>query len=115
MLRWTTPTTQTARKGHWCSTCNRRIDRGETYTRGRGFDAGDAWTFKTCAHCAAVTSIYDPRDSDDCISDDGFLGWTENPPDSYAEARAMVGWRAQWRYRSGRLMPVPQRPAKADP
>ena len=23
------------------------------------------------------------------------------------EARAMVGWRAQWRFKSGRLMPIP--------
>lgn len=26
---------------------------------------------------------------------------------SWAEARAKVGWRAQWRFKSGRLMPIP--------
>lgn len=107
MTYFTTPTTQKARKPHVCSNCWRKIDPGESYYRTRGFDGGDAWTFKQCAHCESVTKLYDPRDSDDMISVDGHLCWAEDRPRDWAEARAMIGFKAQWRYLSGRLMPIP--------
>lgn len=104
---WTDPTTPTARKSHVCSVCNRRIDPGEKYYRSRGFDGGDAWTFRQCAHCQAVTRLYDPRDSDDLISQDGHLYWTEDRARDVAELRAMAGFRMGWRTRSGALVPAP--------
>lgn len=111
-MTFTMPTRQRARVAHTCSLCGRRIDPGEVYERVRGFDGGDAWTCKTCAHCDAVVLIYDPTDwGDDGIGSDDMQGWVEDRgPRTIGEARAMAGYRMAWRARpSQRLLPVPQR------
>lgn len=108
-MNQTTPETRRARKPHICSVCVRRIDPGETYTRQRVFDGGDAWTFQQCAHCSAVTAIYDPRDDDGAISSDAFAWWIEDRPRDWAEAKAMASWRMGWRRRASRsLLPIPK-------
>ena len=109
MSTWTTPEKRTARKEHWCEGCFRRIHPGETYTHQRGFDGGDVWTFRQCAHCLAVTELYDPRDTDGCISQDGYDAWTDNRPRDWTEARHMAGWNMRWRTTSGTLLPIPTR------
>lgn len=98
-----------ARKEHYCDACGRVISPGETYERQRVWDGAEAWTYRTCAHCEAVASLYDPRDLDDCLSYDGYLGWTEDSARDLAEVRAMAGWRHKWRTQSGALWPVPTR------
>jgi len=103
----TEPEYRRARKSHCCSTCLRKIDPGETYSHSRGFDGGDAWTFKQCAHCETVTKVYAPLDYDDVISYDGFDGWLDDGARDVEELRAMAGWRMQWRTRGGTLLPVP--------
>jgi len=75
MSYWSEPQHRRARKRHCCSTCLRRIDPGEMYDTSRGFDSGEVWTFKQCAHCNAVTRIYALLDYDDRISYDRFDGW----------------------------------------
>ncbi len=114
-MNWTTTEHHVARKMHRCSVCIRRIDPGETYGRQRGFDGGDVWTFRSCAHCEAVTALYDPRDMDDLISEDGHAGWTEGPGRDIAELRAQAGFRMGWRARSGRLLPIPELAAGGSP
>lgn len=100
--------TPVARKAHFCSCCIRRIDPGEKYFRQRGYDGSEAWTFKQCAHCLAVTSIWDPRDdTEGNISEDGFDVWSGYPGDTIAETRAIAGWRHKWRTQSGQLWPMP--------
>lgn len=109
MSTFTTPTTQTARKAHRCNGCGRRIYPGETYAKQRGYDGAEVWTYKSCQHCDVVTAIWDPRDMDDEISEDGYLSWTDDAPRDVNEARAMAGWRHQWRTQSGKLWPLPAR------
>lgn len=98
-----------ARSQHWCDTCQRKIGVGESYWRSRCWDGAEAWTFRQCWHCCVVTDMYDPRDSDDLISLDAFVGWTEDSARGLPEARAMAGWRHKWRTQSGALWPVPTR------
>lgn len=100
-------TKPTARKDHQCSTCSRKIDPGEKYYRQRGFDGGDAWTFRMCVHCLAASDLYDPRDMNDNISEDGFDGWADDQPRDVAEARAMAGWKHHWRTQTGKPWPLP--------
>jgi hypothetical protein len=96
-----------ARIEHWCTTCCRRIDPGETYWRGRGYDGGEAWTWRSCEHCMAVTRIYDPRDHDDLFSESGMHDWIDNGARDIAELRHMVGYRMRWRTKTGALLTVP--------
>lgn len=111
MSSFSAPTSPVARKVHYCSCCIRRIDPGENYFRQRGYDGGEAWTFKQCAHCIAVTSIWNPRDnSEGNISEDAFDFWSEGPGETLAETRAIAGWRHNWRTQSGKLWPMPQSP-----
>lgn len=51
MSHTTDPTTQTARKPHRCEWCWQPIQTGETYTRYRYFDGGDAGTVKLHPEC----------------------------------------------------------------
>lgn len=107
MTGFTSPTTQVARKNHRCSPCGRIISPGETYTRQRGYEGGDAWTYKDCAHCRAVIRIWDPRDDSDLISEDAFAYWADDPGETISETRAKAGWRHNWRTQSGKLWPLP--------
>lgn len=96
-----------ARKPHSCTTCSRRIDVGETYWRGRGFDGGDAWVWKSCEHCHAVTKLYDPQDVDGLYSEGGMEGWMDDGARDIAELRHMAGYRMRWRTKRGTLLPIP--------
>jgi hypothetical protein len=95
-----------ARKPHRCSDCHRRIDPGETYRRGVGFD-GTAWTWKDCAHCLAALSLYDLA-WDGEYNADSFATWSTDGAHDLRELRDQAGYRMKWRTRSGRLLPVPQ-------
>lgn len=113
MSTFTAREQHTARTEHRCSLCFRRIEPGEVYTRQRGYDGGDAWTFKSCAHCTALMSefpqILDFAWLDQVFDCDAVSEWAQpgNARDM-AEARAMVGWRMKWRTRGGRLLPLPE-------
>lgn len=96
-----------ARVAHTCTICYRTIDAGETYWRGRGYDGGDAWTWRTCEHCYAVGKIYDPRDYDGLLSEDSYRDWLDDGARDIAELRHMVGLRMRWRNKQGDLLPVP--------
>ena len=71
-----------ARKPHKCSECGRTIEPGERYERTAGSWEGDFFTSLACLHCARARVIADYSD----------------------------GFRAQWRYQSGALMPLPESP-----
>jgi len=50
-----------ARKHHQCSWCCGLIAKGFPYLRSRGFDGGDAWTWKAHPECdAAAAWAYGP-------------------------------------------------------
>lgn len=89
--------------------CNRRIDPGEKYMRGAGFDGSTAWSWKECGHCEAIQSMYDVS-WDGEYSYETFDGWAESPRD-LQELRHVAGWRMRWRTRSGALLPIPTRTA----
>lgn len=107
-MRATTPTVQVAKKRHDCICCDRIIEPGETYRRGRNFDGSDAWTWKVCAHCDAVINLYGPEDMDGMFSFGGHEDWSDNPRD-VTELRHAVGWRKRWRTQTGALLPIPTR------
>lgn len=108
-MSWVTTLDQgrrTARKPHYCNCCSRVIDKGEEYFVARCVGDDGLYTFKQCIHCLAVSKLYDPRDDDNLISEDGFAYWTDKPRD-LAELRAIVGFRMRWRTKIGTLLPVP--------
>lgn len=94
----------TAQKAHTCQMCGRRIDPGERYLRGAGFD-GTAWSWKECAHCEAVRKLYDISDGGE-YNEDYFHEWSRDPQD-VTELRHAAGYRMKWRTRLGTLLPVP--------
>ncbi|AOE43794.1 hypothetical protein SEA_BANTAM_105 [Gordonia phage Bantam] len=94
-----------ARTKHRCGFCGRTIDPGERYRRQFNKDGGDVWTWKNCAHCDAAAVMLDLYyDWDDGITSDHFV---DHDPEDAREEFLLESWRAQWRYPSGRLMPVP--------
>lgn len=98
-----------ARKPHQCDTCHRRIELGEVYRRVRVWEGDEAWTFRQCAHCDAVSRLWDTTDFDYCISESGFLSWSEDRrPNDLTEARAIAGYRKCWRTQSGAFWPIPK-------
>lgn len=113
-MYFTTPETPVARTRHFCTNCYRVIDPGEMYQRGRGYDGGDAWTYKTCAHCQAVIRLYDPQDYNGLYSEDGMEAWLDNGARDVSEARHMAGYRMRWRTKSGALLPIPNRTNRSE-
>ncbi|QNL30557.1 hypothetical protein SEA_SPEEDDEMON_1070 [Gordonia phage SpeedDemon] len=96
-----------ARTKHRCGFCSRTIDPGEHYRRQFNKDGGDVWTWKNCAHCdaaAIILDIYYWADAGYGVTADDFA---EHEPVNAAGEFLLESWRAQWRYPSGRLMPVP--------
>lgn len=94
-----------ARKPHACDMCRRTIHPGEKYRRGAGMDGSSAWTWKECAHCAALVTVAWRRSHLD-------EGYTEElfhdfEPQSIAEARVRAPMRRQWARCDGSLYPVP--------
>lgn len=108
MTYFTTPENPVARTEHQCSVCYRAIEPGERYLRGRGFDGGDAWTFRQCSHCKAVTKLYDPRDAQGLVSEDGFQDWLDNRARDLVELRHKAGFRMRWRAKGGTMLPIPE-------
>lgn len=106
-MHFTTPENPKARIQHQCSSCFRVIEPGETYQRGRGYDSGDAWTWRCCEHCQAIVRIYDPRDWHDLISEEGMRDWIDNGARDVRELRHMAQLRMKWRTKAGTLLPVP--------
>lgn len=77
-MYWTDMAHHVARKTHACDLCLRRIEPGERYARQRGYDAGDAWTFRACPHCEAVWAIYDIEPFDTGLTYDDMDGWASS-------------------------------------
>ena len=99
-----------ARKPHKCSECGRTIEPGERYERTAGSWEGVFFTSLACLHCARARVIADY--SDDYYGEGyygGLLEWVGND-DDMRTLRARAGFRAQWRYQSGALMPLPESP-----
>lgn len=67
-----------ARKQHGCSWCGERIEVGETYTRYRWFNDGDAGTCKMHPECHAAMQ--------ECAAEEG--GWFEFGPGDNDRPRA---------------------------
>lgn len=105
-------TLRRARTTHTCDTCHRIIDAGEDYTRGAGLDEGTAWTWKVCAHCNVLLSMYpevfnhDGEYNRDTFDDWAMGGGHKDP----TEVRHAASWRMRWRTQSGTLLPIPARP-----
>lgn len=109
--------TVTARVEHRCEECNRAIERGEQYHRTAAVCEGSFFTFTTCAHCAVAREVVDLADGWYCDSYYGGLReWLHEMGtefrDEHGVLRVYVGVRAQWRYQSGALMPVPDVPTR---
>lgn len=99
---------RTARKQHQCSLCYRRIEPGEQYDYADNIFEGDyRYTWKECAHCRAMVPQLDLMAYEDYYNDETV---SEYEPRTWAEARLIVGWRAKWRHRSGRLWDIPAAP-----
>lgn len=106
MTFYGTPETRRARTLHACSICNRKIERGESYTVQKSYQ--DGWvTWRNCAHCeVAVRTAYNLRLLDDEYDTlmllDALAEW------SVTTARLAVGVRRKWLAFCGyRLLPVP--------
>ena len=95
-----------ARKDHVCSDCGRIIGPGETYRRCVGFRDGTAWTWKDCAHCEAILSLYD-LSWDGWYNDENFHEWATDGHNDWSEVRDAAGYLMRWRTRSGTLLPIP--------
>ena len=78
-----------ARKRHRCGMCSRWILPGETYWRQAGFDAGRAWTNKTCAHCERTVWMYGRVGGDSGRAPEWVL--TKAAVAAFAEAQARAG------------------------
>jgi hypothetical protein len=98
-----------ARKAHTCSTCRRRIDAGERYEVGRSLVDGTWHTYRQCAHCSAVWSLYRPEDDEGCVSPWGYDNWCGWGARDVTELRHMAQWRRGWRRNDGVLYPFPTR------
>jgi hypothetical protein len=113
MSLWTS-TKPTARKPHRCDNCDRTIDPGETYRRGKGLreDGGGFDTWKECAHCLAFLSaapIVDWCWNEGYSRDD----FQEFEPRTDDECRWHADWKRGWRDDMGALVPLPVKPAEA--
>lgn len=99
---WNPMVERRARKEHTCSTCGRKIGKGETYLVGSGiFDS--RWVdWKMCAHCNVMLGYLD---YDDIFSADDFCCFE---PGSLTEARMFVHYRKKWRNTAGELYPIPE-------
>lgn len=94
----------TARKRHRCGVCGRFIEPGEAYWRQAAFDAGDAWTNKTCEHCERVAwrYRYSRKSYEDEYDVEWVYEWLEGEHPS-----VLASMQARWRFPDGDLMPVP--------
>lgn len=102
----------TAIKGHTCEDCGRRISPGEKYRRGFGADNGTAWTWKECAHCAAIVPLlFSHFDAGEGYARETFLDWEPELPH---HLRLKALWRKQWKRADGSLYPVPHQVTKTD-
>ena len=95
-----------ARTDHVCSDCGRTISPGETYRRSVGFNDGTAWTWKDCAHCEAILSLYD-LSWDGEYNADHYHEWATDGHNDWSEVRHAAGYLMCWRTRSGALLPIP--------
>ena len=94
-----------ARNSHTCDMCHRTIRPGEKYRRSAGMDGSSAWTWKECAHCAALATVAWRRSHlDEGYNEDLFADFE---PWSVAEARVRAQVRRRWTRRDGSLYPVP--------
>ena len=102
-----------ARKPHRCSLCRRWIRAGETYRRGAGMDGSTAWTFRECAHCAAIIPLV-VAEIDPWVEeyDDFFIPDWE--PTTVAHLRLKVLYLRKWTDRDGYLYPVPEQVYRDD-
>ena len=99
---WSYPT---ARKRHRCgfAYCYRAILPGEVYGRMAGFDAGQAWTYKSCLHCLRVCERW-------CASHNTEGDWWDEVVAEWLEEDCPAVWsqlRAGWRTPEGDLLPLP--------
>lgn len=90
-----------ARAEHRCSTCNRVIDKGETYSRQFCVWDGDAYAWKQCLHCEAMIPYID---YDEGFNEDDYQCWE---PSNIRELRVRVHLNKRWRNKAGELYPVP--------
>jgi hypothetical protein len=118
--------TVTARKEHECGDCGRPIPQGEQYHRVAGAAYGDFWTWKHCAHCAALRRMIRDIDEESYYDEDGLnvADWVANygsaveirELDRYDTIKALGHYRIirwfqnRWRDRNGQLREVPVLP-----
>lgn len=106
-----------ARACHRCTECGRVIGIRETYSRTKMLLEGGWETFKTCAHCR----VADQWLRINC----GGVVLTEMADELHEHAveyralaipllRVVVGMRRKWRWRDGRIMPLPKLPPPID-
>jgi hypothetical protein len=100
-----------ARTEHTCESCGRTIDPGETYTRQFAADDGMVWTYKECAHCTALVTLWALWEyAVDGYTTDTFTEYRDEIR-TIADARLWALWKRRWRRRDGTLYPIPVRPA----
>ena len=92
----------TARKRHRCGMCRRWVERGEAYWRQAGFDAGSAWTNKTCGHCERVVFAYGRSGGDHEWELEWVLEWLEDE-----HPAVFAALLAGWRFPDGELAALP--------
>lgn len=111
-----------ARQPHRCEECRRGIDPGERYHYWTGASDGRAFTTKMCSHCratialgAAITgcpelwysgAVFDVEDGGPGFVAD-ILNHTLNPVERLRMLRTFAASRRGWRWRDGKLMPMP--------
>jgi len=95
-----------ARKVHYCEMCRRSISPGERHSSSRNLGGGTAFTWKECAHCAALLAYVLPLWGDDQYGPDSLLDWEPKTVDHLRLQALAV--RRQWRHRDGLLYPVPE-------
>jgi hypothetical protein len=67
-----------ARKPHWCNSCGRQIDPGETYLRQDNVFDDQRYTWMSCAHCLAVYDALEKADAETPgLSDEGLPELTD--------------------------------------
>lgn len=103
-----------ARKPHTCGECDRTIEPGEKYVNAAWLYDGSWSNDCMCWHCRESAqwlyhncggyvwnAVYD--DIDEHVS--------EYPELAFGLTRLKVGIRRKWRFRSGKMMPLPRIPA----
>ena len=91
-----------ARKRHRCGMCRRWIGSGEEYWRQAGFDAGRAWTNKTCGHCERVVWMYGRSGGDHEWELESVIEWLEDE-----HPAVFAALLAGWRFPDGELAALP--------